>query len=128
MASQIGIIHFFIFQSYNSLVIIYSYIFNPLLKSYIFFFQNDFFPPPATPVWDNNVLCLSTELSTISFVICLDFSMFCQIFLSSQVERCAIITYKHGIYEFPHELPKSLRPLRKLRNISKLSKFHRRIA
>ena len=26
-------------------------------------------------------------------------------FLSPQVKRCASITYKHGIYELPHELP-----------------------
>ena len=29
-------------------------------------------------------------------------------FLSPQVKRCAIITYKHGIYELPHELPNDL--------------------
>ena len=26
-------------------------------------------------------------------------------FLSPQVKRCAIIIYKHGINELPHELP-----------------------
>ena len=31
-----------------------------------------------------------------------DFPMFYQIFFSPQVERCAIITYKHGIYELPN--------------------------
>ena len=31
--------------------------------------------------------------------------MFYQIFLSPQVKRGAIITYKHGICELPHELP-----------------------
>ena len=30
--------------------------------------------------------------------------MFYQIFLSPQVKRCAIITYKHGIYESSHDL------------------------
>ena len=35
--------------------------------------------------------------------------MFYQIFLSPQVKRCAIVTYKHGIYELPHELPNDLR-------------------
>ena len=35
--------------------------------------------------------------------------MFYQIFLSPQVKRLAIITYKHGIYELPHELRKDLR-------------------
>ena len=32
-----------------------------------------------------------------------------RIFLSPQVKRCEIITYKHGIYELPHELPNDLR-------------------
>ena len=35
--------------------------------------------------------------------------MFYQIFLSQQVKRCAIITYKHGTYEFPHDFPNDLR-------------------
>ena len=35
--------------------------------------------------------------------------MFYQIFFSPQVKRCAIITYKYGIYELPHELPNDLR-------------------
>ena len=56
--------------------------------------------------------------------------MFFQIFLSPQVERWAIITYKHGIYESLHELPNDLRlkDLRKLGNIRKLPKLHRIIA
>ena len=41
--------------------------------------------------------------------------MFYHILLSPQVKRWAIITYKHGIYEFPHELTNDLR-LRILRN------------
>ena len=45
--------------------------------------------------------------------------MFCQIFHSPQMKRCAIITYKHGIYELPNDLR-----LRKLGNISKVSKLH----
>ena len=32
--------------------------------------------------------------------------MFYQIFLSPQVKWCLIITYKHGIYELPHKLPR----------------------
>ena len=47
--------------------------------------------------------------------------MFYQIFLSPQVKPCAIITYKHGIYELPHELPNDLRT-------TKVSKLHRMIA
>ena len=30
--------------------------------------------------------------------------MLLRIFMSLQVKQCAIITYKHSIYEFPHEL------------------------
>ena len=46
---------------------------------------------------------------TISFIILREFSMVCQIFVSPQVKRWAIITYKHCIYELPHELPNNLR-------------------
>ena len=35
--------------------------------------------------------------------------MFYQIFLSLQLKRGAIITYKNGIYELPHVLPHDLR-------------------
>ena len=35
--------------------------------------------------------------------------MFYQIFLSPQVKRWTIITYKRGIYELPLELPNHLR-------------------
>ena len=40
--------------------------------------------------------------------------MFQQTFLSPEVKRFAIITYKQGIYELPHELPSTL-SLRKIR-------------
>ena len=53
--------------------------------------------------------------------------MFYQILLSPQKKRCAIISYKYGIYRFPNELPNDLR-LRKLGNIGKVSKLHRTIA
>ena len=35
--------------------------------------------------------------------------MFYQIFLSPQEKRWAIITYKHGIYQLPRDLPTDLR-------------------
>ena len=44
-------------------------------------------------------------------------------FLSPQMKRCAIITYKSGIYELPHELR-----LRKLGHIRRVPKPHRMIA
>ena len=51
--------------------------------------------------------------------------MFYQIFLSPQVKRCAIITYKHGIYELQSDLRQNFR---KLGNIRKESKLHKMIA
>ena len=36
--------------------------------------------------------------------------MFYQIFLSPQVKRWTITTYKHGIYDLPDELPNDLGP------------------
>ena len=41
--------------------------------------------------------------------------MFYKIFISPQVNRWAIITYKYGVYELPHVLPNDLR-LRILEN------------
>ena len=62
--------------------------------------------------------------------------MFYQIFLSPQVQRWAIITYKHGIYELPHKLLNASRIAkrlktqdpRKLGNIRNMPKSHRMIA
>ena len=53
--------------------------------------------------------------STINFILFWVVLMFYQIFLLPQLERCAIITYKHGIYKLPHELPNDVR-LTTLRN------------
>ena len=47
--------------------------------------------------------------ATISLIIFSDFSRFCQIFLSPQVKLCVIITYKHGIHDFPLELSNDLK-------------------
>ena len=60
--------------------------------------------------------------TAIIFIIFWDFLMFYQIFLSPQVKLCAIITYKHGMYEFPHELPINLK-LRILGNQETSGKF-----
>ena len=55
--------------------------------------------------------------------------MFDQILFSPQMKRCAIVTYKYGIYELPHKLLNDLRlkDLRRLGNIRKV-KLHRIIA
>ena len=45
----------------------------------------------------------------IIFIILWEFLMFYQIFLSPQVKRYVIITFKHGIYKLSHELPNDLR-------------------
>ena len=47
-------------------------------------------------------------LYTIISIVFGDCLMFLQIFLLLQQKRCPIITYKHGIYEFPHELLNNL--------------------
>ena len=41
--------------------------------------------------------------------------MLYRIFLSPQVKRCAILSYKHGIYSLPHELSNDV-TLRTLEN------------
>ena len=48
-------------------------------------------------------------MPVIIFIIFWDFLMFYQVFFPSQMKRCAIITYKHGIYELSHELPNELK-------------------
>ena len=52
--------------------------------------------------------------------------MFHQIFLSPEVKRCVIITYKHGICKLSHELPNDLTHtiLGNLGNSRKQSEFH----
>ena len=42
-------------------------------------------------------------LQTIIFII------FWDPLMSPQVKLCAIITYKHGVYKLPHDLPNDLR-------------------
>ena len=64
------------------------------------------------------------DTTTINCRIFWDFLMFYQTFLSPQVKRCAIISYKHGMYKLPQELPKNLR-LRKLGNIRRVPKPHK---
>ena len=67
------------------------------------------FQSMKSPVELNSLLKSFFMTPTISFIIFSDFLMFYQIFLSLQVERCAIVSYKHGIYEFPHALLNNLR-------------------
>ena len=59
--------------------------------------------------WPPHSTILYIYTATISCIIFWDFSMFYQIFLSPQVKRWANITYKHGRYELPHDLPNDLR-------------------
>ena len=58
----------------------------------------------------------------MTFIIFGDSLMFHQLFLAPQVERFAIITNMHGIYELSGELPNDLR-LRILGNYKTLVKF-----
>ena len=64
----------------------------------------------------NSVIYIDkTQIAAITQLLCLvkvifwDLFMFYQIFFSPLVKRCTIISYKHGIYEFPHKLPNDLR-------------------
>ena len=79
---------------------------NLLLSECQYMFQNWL----LTRLWRHktyNPVYLSNQVApTIIFIIFWHFLMFCQVFLSSQVKKCEIITYKHGIYELPYELPK----------------------
>ena len=52
-----------------------------------------------------SLILLYSKIVTINCIIFSDFLMFCQTFLSPQVKRCAIITYKHDIFNFPRDLP-----------------------
>ena len=56
-------------------------------------------------VVNKNIKRKKKEFQIISFIIFSDFLMFNQIFLSPQVKRWAIITYKLCIYELPHNWP-----------------------
>ena len=56
----------------------------------------------------HGMLIFSNLLSTIVFIFW-DFLMFYKVFFSPQVKQCAIITYKHGMYEPSHELPNDLK-------------------
>ena len=48
-------------------------------------------------------------LQAIVFIIVSDSLIYYEIFLPLRVKQCEIITYKHGIYELPHELSNHLR-------------------
>ena len=68
------------------------------------------FKPSYMKLWKEFRLSFLLTLSyTTSFIIFWNFSMFYQTFLSPQLKRCAIITYKHGMYELPHQLLNDLR-------------------
>ena len=64
------------------------------------------------------------NLPTILVIIFWDFSMFYQMFLSTQVKQNVIISIKHGIYDLPQELPNDSR-LRIIGNIREISNLHR---
>ena len=57
-------------------------------------------------IFDDIVKSFMMEHSDIQSIIVCNFLTF---FLSPQEKRWAIITYKHGIYELPHELPNDWR-------------------
>ena len=48
------------------------------------------------------------KFKTVIVIVYWNFSMFCQMFFSSQLKRSVIISNKHGKYELPYELPNIL--------------------
>ena len=52
---------------------------------------------------------MTLNFSTIMGIIFRDFLILYQVFFSPQVKQSVIISYKHGIYELPHELTNDLR-------------------
>ena len=85
--------------------------------------------PKIRALIDLFLLCAydhSIEIYAIVSKIFWDLLMFYQIFLSPQVNQCAIVTCKLSIYELPHELPNNIRneDLRKCGNTRKVSKRH----
>ena len=74
----------------------------------------------------SQMICGANHLTAINCIKFWDFLIFLQILLLPQVKRSANVTYKYGIYEFPHELPNA--DFRKLGNIRKVSKLHKMIA
>ena len=114
----------FILNMSQILDIIYTWVFfvNNVFSVFLlfFFFFLHFWRLKTLVLWQKIIqnfpilvylLCRknSKNDSAIRFIIFWDFSMFYQIFLAAQMKRCAIIDYKHGIYELPHELPNDLR-------------------
>ena len=68
----------------------------------------DLYHKPSCPSVTKNSM---SKVATINCIIFWDFMMFYQAFLSPQVKRCAITTYKHGIYKLPHEFAERLNTL-----------------
>ena len=62
------------------------------------------------------------DSAKINCIIVWDFLMFYQTFLSPQVKRCAIITYKHDIYKLPNDLRPSAQSPRQIENFANASK------
>ena len=60
-------------------------------------------------VRSKNVVATNRSYNQFQNILRPNFSMFDRIFFSPQMKRWAIIIYKHGIYELPHELPNALR-------------------
>ena len=92
------------YRSHTSILIFLISLFFFLSCSH--FRPSTVFKPSYMKLWKEFILSLLLTLrSTTSFIIFRNFSMFYQTFLSPQVKSCAIITYKHDMYELPHQLP-----------------------
>ena len=99
-------------KSWESGTLFYNRLFNKVLWN-CFFFKN-FFKLIRNAIfvfwyqgYQNGKFEMTNSYNRFHNIS--DFLTFHQIFLSPQVKRCLIITYKHDIYELPHDLPSNLR-------------------
>ena len=111
LITHIHCVCFFVgISDYRSHISILIFLISLFFLSCSHFRLSTVFKPSYMKLWKEFILSLLLTLrSTTSFIIFRNFSMFYQTFLSPQVKSCAIITYKHGMYELPHQLPNDLR-------------------
>ena len=111
LITHIHCVCFFVgISDYGSHISILIFLISLFFLSCSHFRLSTVFKPSYMKLWKEFRLSFLLTLSyTTSFIIFWNFSMFYQTFLSPQLKRCAIITYKHGMYELPHQLLNDLK-------------------
>ena len=78
------------------------------MPNYIQYFCSNNAEGVAESWLEGEISWVEVDRAVIIFKTVWDISIFYQIFLSSKVKRCVIITYKHSIYELHRDLLKGL--------------------